>query len=255
MKLLTAFRSEILKTKRTASFYFTLIGAAAVPLIFFINMLTDDDGIDATRKDPLNGIFKIDTEMNGLVFFPVFVILVCTLLAQIEYKNNTWKQVFASPHSKLNVFIAKFINIQMLILLFLVANVIFMFIVLVLTNWIDPKLGLFSKPLNWSLLLLRLANSYLLILALSAFQFWLGLRFKNFILSVGLGFALWLTCIIMALEYHSTIVEYIPHSFQLFSVVPPLQPKLEQVVWTSLGYAIVFLVLGFIDFRRRRLTT
>ena len=255
MKLLTALRSEILKTKRTASFYFTMIAAAAVPFIFLLNILSDDDGIDATRKDPLNGIFKLNCEMNAMVFLPIFVILACTLLAQMEYRNNTWKQVFASPHPKLRVFTAKFINIHLLILLFFVANLIFMTLVLVIAELIFPNLGIFSQPLNVKMLLMRIGNSYLTVLALSAFQFWLGLRFKNFIASTGVGFALWITGMIMALEYKSAIIEYLPHSFELFAIMPQLQPKLVQIVWTSVGFAAMFVVLGFLDFRRKRLTS
>jgi hypothetical protein len=33
-----------------------------------------------------------------------------------------------------------------------------------------------------------------------------------------------------------------------------MQPIMTQIVWTSIGYALVFLLLGFLDFRRRRLT-
>ena len=97
MKFLTALRSEILKTKRTASFYFTLAGAAPIPAIFLLNVLTGGGDLNAIRKDPLNGIFELGLERNGVMFLPLFVILVCTLLPQIEYRNNTWKQVFAAP--------------------------------------------------------------------------------------------------------------------------------------------------------------
>ena len=93
MNLLITLRSEILKTKRTASFYLTLIGAAIVPAIFLLNVLLDENGMDSTRKDPLNNIFKLLSEMNGAAFFPWFIILICKLLPQIEYINNTWKHV------------------------------------------------------------------------------------------------------------------------------------------------------------------
>src|SRR5215203_7500463 len=117
MNLLISLRSEILKTKRTAAFYFTLVGAAVIPFTFLLNLLMD--GIEDTRKDPLNSILKLHSEMNGLVIFPMFVILVCTLLPQIEYRNNTWKQLLSSPQTKWNIFLAKFINVQFFIFLFL----------------------------------------------------------------------------------------------------------------------------------------
>ncbi|RYY94675.1 MAG: hypothetical protein EOO11_17405 [Chitinophagaceae bacterium] len=254
MKLITALRSEILKTKRTASIYFTLIGAAAVPLILLLNMLVDNDVIEATRKDPLNGIFKLASEINGMVFFPVFVILVCTLLPQIEYRNNTWKQVFASPQKKGNVFLAKFFNINLLIVLFLVANLVFMWLVLVAVHFLDPALDLLHRPFDAKRQLLRTGNAYITILALCAFQFWLGLRFRNFIVPCAIGVALWLTATMMTMEFKSSLMIYFPYSFQIFPLMPRLQGQVDQVAWTSLAYALLFLTLGFFDFRRRRLT-
>jgi hypothetical protein len=251
MNLLISLRSELLKTKRTASFYFTLVGAAVIPVTFLLNVLTE--GIEETRKDPLNAIFKLGFEMNALVIFPMFVTLICTLLPQIEYKNNTWKQVLTSPQTKVSVFMAKFLNIHLLILLFLVANFLFMFLTIVAAHFIDPSLDLLHQPLNGKVILVNTANAYVTILAICAIQFWMGIRFKNFIVPIAIGLALWLTGTLMVLEYHLSFANYFPYSFHIFSVFPKYRPLLNQIEWTSLGYAGLFLFIGFLDFRRRRM--
>ena len=254
MKLLTALRSEMLKTNRTASFYFTLIGAAPIPAIFLLNVLTGGGDLESTRKDPLNTIFELGAERTGLVFLPMFVILVCTLLPQIEYRNNTWKQVFASPQTKGNVFLAKFFNINLLIILFLVANFAFMLLAVVATHFLHPALDLLRQPIDATRLLVRTVNTYVTILALCAFQFWLGLRFRNFIIPIAVGFVLWIAGMMMTFEFKSNLVDFFPYSFQNFPFIAQFQSKMTQVAWTSVGYAAVFLLLGFLDFRRRRLT-
>ena len=251
MNLLVSLRSELLKTIRTASFYLTLIGAAAGPVIYLLNVLVDEDEIDASKKDPLNALFKILSEMNGTALFPLLVILICTLLPQIEYRNNTWKQVFASPQTKVNVFLAKFMNVHLLMLVFLIATHLFMFLTIVGINFIKPTLNLFSHPLNGSTVLVNAANAYILLLAVCAIQFWIGLRSRNFIVPIGIGFALWLTGTIMAVQYKSNLVSYFPYGFHAFPVSTKLKPQLTQVAWTSLGYALFFLIAGFFDFRRR----
>jgi len=251
MSILTSLRSEILKTKRTISFYFTLVGAAIVPCIYLINVAFDD--ISETRKDPFNAMFKVSAEVNGLVFFPLFVVLICTLMPQMEYKNNTWKQVFASPQTKANIFIAKFLNIHMLLLVFLVANHAFMFLVAVATHFIMPDLNLLNQPLNGHTLLVNSANSYITIFAICAIQFWFGLRFRNFIVPIALGLALWITGTLMVFEYHSVYAKYFPYSFHIFANATQVKSQLNQVEWTSLAYSILFLALGFIDFSRRRM--
>jgi lantibiotic transport system permease protein len=250
MNLLISLRSELLKT-RTASFYLTLIGAAVGPVMYLLNILLDEGEADSLKKDPLNAMFKILSEMNGTALFPLFVILICTLLPQIEYRNNTWKQVFASPQTKANVFLAKFMNVHLLMLVFLIATHLFMFLTIAGINFIKPTLNLFEQPLNGSTVLINAANAYILLLAVCAIQFWIGLRFRNFIVPIGIGFALWLAGTIMAVQYKSDLVFYFPYSFPAFPVSTKLKSQLTQVAWTSLGYALLFLIVGFFDFRRR----
>ncbi|MDB5252279.1 MAG: hypothetical protein JWP27_1448 [Flaviaesturariibacter sp.] len=255
MKLLTALRAELLKTKRTSSLYFTLATAALVPAIFLLNVLTNGGDVAAIGKDPLNTIFKLGAERTGLVFFPLFVILVCTLLAQIEYRNNTWKQVLAAPQKKRNIFLAKFLNINLLILLFLAANLLLTALVAVVTHFMNPSLHVLQHSFNWTRLFTRTANTYVTMLALCTFQFWLALRFRSFIVPTGVGFALWFTGMMMSFEFQSSLVDYFPYSFQAFPFIPDFQSKMTQINLTSLGYATVFLLLGFLDFRKRRLTS
>lgn len=252
MNLAISLRSEMLKTKRTASFYFTLIGAAVVPVIFLLNVL--GDGLDSTKKDPLNLLFKLLAEMNGLAFFPWFVILICTLLPQIEYRNNTWKQVFTSPQPKVSVLTAKFVNIHLLMLLFLVSTHLFMFLAIALANFIDPALGLYKNPLNGRTVLVNAANTYVTMLALGAIHFWLGIRFKNFIVPIAVGLALWLTGTLLVLQFNSSMAYYFPYSYQAISLSPKHKLHLEQVLWTSAGYAVLVLLLTYFDLKRRRLS-
>jgi lantibiotic transport system permease protein len=253
MNLIVSLRSEMLKTKRTASFYFTLIGAAPIPAILLLNLVLGGADLDATRKDPINAIFDLGMERNGLVFFPVFVILVCTLLPQVEYRNNTWKQVLASPQTKTSLFFAKFININLLMMLFLMANIVFMMMVIVVIHFAYPTLDLLSRSFDATRLLTRTATVYVTMLAVCALQFWLGLRFRNFIIPIAVGLALWFTGMMMSFEFKSSLVDWFPYSLQTFPFMSGLEPKLTQVAWTSAGYAAIFLLGGFLDFRSRRL--
>jgi hypothetical protein len=254
MKLLTALRSEMLKSKRTASFYFTLVLAAVIPAIFLLNVLTGGSDLKSVAKDPLNAIFQLGAERTGFLFLPLFLILVCTLLPQIEYRNNTWKQVFSSPQTKGNIFLAKFINTNLLLIIFLIANLIFMSLVIVATHFFDPTLNLLHQPFDATRLMVRTANSYITMLALCSLQFWLGLRFRNFIIPTAVGLVLWIIGITLVFE-ESNLLDFFPYSFQIFPSSSKLQPKMTQVAWTSVGYAALFLLLGFMDFRRRRLTS
>lgn len=251
MNLLISLRSELLKTKRTASFYLALIGAAVGPVVFMLNILLDEGEAEGLKNDPLNKLFKILSDMNGAALFPCFIILICTLLPYMEYRNNTWKQLFASPQTKASVFFAKFVNVHLYMLVFLVATHLFMFMSIVVINFINPDLNLFKYSLNGGMILTNAVNAYVLILAVCSIQFWMGLRFRNFIVPVGIGLALWFIGTIMALQYSPGTASYFPYSFSAFSLSQKLQPQLTQVAWSSFGYAVLFLLVGFMDFRRR----
>jgi hypothetical protein len=253
MNLAISLRHEILKTKRTAAFYFALIGASVVPFILLINIISE--GLPEKGKssqDPINFIFHLSSQMTGLVILPFFVILVCTLLPQLEYKNSTWKQVLSSPQTKENVFSAKFLNIHLLILFFLVASHLFIWLVILATHFILPELSVLNQPFNFYKVLADNANSYVAITALTAIQFWIGLRSKNFIVPIAIGLAAWLGGTLMVFEYHSPAALYFPYSFHAISL-SEFKDRLLQVEWTSVGYAFVILLLGFWDFKRRRM--
>ncbi|MDB5196530.1 MAG: hypothetical protein JWP88_901, partial [Flaviaesturariibacter sp.] len=174
MNLLISLRSEMLKTRRTASFYLTLITAAIIPFIFLLDVCSD--GVEPkNRNDMFNKMFQEGFSMTAFVIFPMLIVLLCTLLPQIEYKNNAWKQVFASPQTKRNIFIAKLLNIHLLLLVFLIANTLFMFIAALVIHFVVPSLHLLTLPLDGGVIVTKIVNTYISLLAVAALQFWLGL--------------------------------------------------------------------------------
>lgn len=252
MSLIISLRSEVLKSKRTPAFYFTLIGAAVIPVMMLISIASHGMmGDKRASSDTINFLFNLSSEILSICIFPMFVVLVCTLLPQIEYKNTTWKQVLTSPQTKLNVFVSKFVNIQLLMLLFLVASHLFVWVVILATNFIIPGLNVLQKPFDFKHVLEVNAHVYVSVLAMCAIQFWVGLRSRNFIVPIAVGIACWLAGTLMALEYGAAASVYYPYSFHVIRL-SAFKPKLSQVEWTSFGYCILILVLGFWDFKKRR---
>ncbi|MCG2615175.1 ABC transporter permease [Terrimonas sp. NA20] len=253
MSLIISFRSEILKSKRTAAFYFTLIGAAVIPFILLINIIADGlPGEGRASKDPINAMFKLSSDMTGLALFPLFIVLICTLLPQIEFKNSTWKQVLTSPQKKEDVFVAKFLNIHLLMILFLVASHLFIWVVVIASHFILPQFNILNHSFDASKVLQENVHTYLSCLGICAVQFWIGLRSRNFIVPIAIGLTLWLFGTVLVLEYHSSASPYFPYCFPAIRFSSLFSPRLNQVEWTSFGYSFLFLVIGFIDFRRRR---
>lgn len=232
----------------------TLLSAAVIPLMFLFSAISHDlPDEEKSFRDPLNAIFNLSFEINGMTIFPLFVVLICTLLPQIEYRNNAWKQVLTSPQTKTNVFLSKLLNMHLLLLLFLAAFHLYMWIVAVVAHFTIPELNVLNRPLDGFALLKKHFNIYISMLALSSLQFWIGMRSKNFIAPIAIGVALWLVGVIAVMEYHSDSANYYPYSFLILGSFDEFKVYHTQVKWTSLTYAFAFLFIGFLDFRRRRM--
>lgn len=254
MKLIISIRSELYKTKRTVSFYLTLIMAALIPLIFLLTIWFSETSPEL-KKDSFNVMFTMPFQVTSFVIFPLFVVMICTLLPQIEYKNNAWKQVLASPQSKANVFVAKFVSINLLFLVFLVANHFFMLLLAVAAHFIKPELRLLYQPFDFFSILKTASNCYVSLLAIAAIQFWIGLRSKNFIVPIAVGLALWFTGNFMVLKSNSIYAKYFPYSFHIYAAFPEYRAQSNNIGLTSFGYTATFLLLGFVDFKRRRMSS
>jgi hypothetical protein len=253
MKLLIALRCEILKTRRTSAFYLALGAAAFGPLMSMLDLILD--GMSAEDKiDILNRMLITKSEMTHYFMLPMFIMLSCTLLHQVEYRNNTWKQVLTSSQTKGNVFAAKFINFQLLILVFLLINKLLILLSIVILHFMKPSLHVFSQPLNWGGVMTSTLNAYFTVLAICSIQFWLGLRFRNFIAPVGIGIACWFIGSLLVIQSQQAIAAYFPYSFHMYGNFPDYQARFTSAAWTSLAYTVLFLALGYMDFRKRRMS-
>jgi hypothetical protein len=250
MGLLISLRSEILKLKRTATIIVCLIAAAFSPLMRFL------EDIDIGRREtgaPWIEHLLIQQEVLNFAYLPLFIILISTLWLQTEFKDKTWKQVLTSPQKKFHIFIAKFIVLHLLILLFLILYNIFLALAGIGTELMHPQL--YNAGFNLRKLIVTYAQNYFLIFGISAIQFLFALRFKNFIAPVALGFVLWLLAPMMVFEMKWTNIEVYPYAYSMLSVLPKYKADVVNYQWYSIAYAVVFLSVAFIDFSRRKVKT
>jgi len=251
MSLVVSLRSETLKLKRTLAVYLCVLAAFFGPFMSFMEYL--DMGPTPPRGLPWNEHFLRGREPLCIGVLPLYVILICTLLLQIEYRDKTWKQVLSSPQKMGNIFMAKFITLQGMILLFLVGFNLFLFVGAAAVEMMHPEL--FEGPIDFYQIFTTNAQTYLLVVGMSAIQFWLSLRFKNFIASLGIGFALWFLAPMMVFSLKWSFVEYYPHAFTMLSVMTGFKENVFAYQWYSIATALVFLCLGFVEFRIRKVRT
>lgn len=255
MSFTVAISTELLKTKRSASFWLSIIGAAFIPTLFLLAYTFNSDETLLEMKDtPWKTHFRFAWQFLSAFLFPMFVILVCTLIPQIEFKNNTWKQVFAAPQSYANIYFSKFLTIHVLILFFYILFNLFLILSGVVANLIHSGYTFLDQPIDWQNLVKLNTKTYISILGISAIQYCLALKFKNFVAPTGIGLAMLIGSMIAAGIGWKHVFK-IPFAHPLLTLKyadMPNRPFLENHEINSLIYFTVFLLIGFLDMRLKK---
>jgi hypothetical protein len=249
-------RSDLIKTKRSAAFWLCFIGAGFIPSIFLIGYLVKPQEAAARLKiQPWESHFMNGWQSFATFLLPMFIIIVCSQIIQIEYKNNTWKQVFASPQSLANIFLSKLVTIMVMTLfLFLMFN-FFMVGCAVLVNLIHKNFSFLSHSPNWELLLKMNVKTFIALLGIIAIQYWLSLRIKNFIVPIAIGLGLLIgATILFSLWEH---VDKYPYAFPILSFFNNSGGGAKKIVFqnhelNSIGYFVFFTALAFLDMKYRK---
>ena len=85
MNLYVSFRAELLKISRSSTWLLTLLMAAIVPLMMVL-VFDPDSAADLKLLggDPWNQFYAQARVPLSIVFLPLFILLLCTLLPQIN---------------------------------------------------------------------------------------------------------------------------------------------------------------------------
>ena len=256
MSFIISTQAEVLKIKRTASFWLSIVGAVFVPGIFFLifTFNPDDGALKDFSTEPWQKMFYLGWEFFSAFTLPMYVILISALLPQIEFKNHAWKQVFASPQSLGNIFFSKFAAIHIMIIsCFLLYNM-FMILTGIIVNLMNPRFPFLHSSIDLALLLRLSFKFYISTLGITAIQYFLSLRFKNFIAPIGIGLALVIGAV-TAISLHWKHADKYPYAFPIITsnlMREKGRPFIENHEWYSIVYFVFFMLLGFLDMKMRK---
>lgn len=200
MSYAISLRTELIKAKRSAALWICILGAGFMPAIFTLVMILNPKEFlkePDFAANPWQALFGIAWQSFLIFLLPLFVIIVCSMIVQIEYKNNTWKQVFASPQSIGNIFFSKYSTILLMILFLFVMFNLFLMGGAILANLINSKYTFLRSNLQINSILKMDLKSFVSLLGIISIQYWLSLRIKNFIVPIGIGLCLLITAMII----------------------------------------------------------
>lgn len=243
---LYSFRSEWLKRKRTAASWLVVLGGFFIPTILFFARFNDIKAIGSLNaSDHLwTTLFGRAWQFMALFLLPMGVILATSLITQLEFRNNSWKQLHTSPQKFSTIFSAKLSVVLVMLLQFFVLFNIGIYVAGVLPALFVSSASYPKQPFTLDLLWSVNSNYLLYCLPIVAFQFLISLQFRNFLIPIGIGVGLLVASLIALNWKYGYIVPYTYCGYGFLSS-NGLKPTVSIGYWAA-GYTVGFLLLAYV---------
>lgn len=215
-------------------------------LVLIIRLISPDiASLEANNKHFWGMMHYRNWVAMGMFLLPLTLILATSLITAIEFKNNAWKQIHTTPQSFSNIFFAKLTVILTMVLQLIVLLNIGIYLSAIIPSVVFKTVPF---PVEQFPLMKYLKSSlffFIDCLPVLALQYLLSLQFKNFLASIGIGFAL-LVVSLLALNWkYGYIVPYIylPLNFE------ENQNYVDQSInrhWCAFIYFIIITILNYL---------
>ncbi|MCC6371509.1 MAG: ABC transporter permease [Bacteroidia bacterium] len=238
---INSIRSEHLKTKRSAAMWLCVAGGFFIPLIYLIGFIKMGHGIKSygTIVNPWEKHFMLCWQNMALFLLPMGIILAASLITQIEYKNNAWKQLHVAPQKPITTYLAKLSVILYMTLKFFVFFNVGIFISAMVPAFMFDG-GLPESGIPWLFFLKVNTKFFISCLPVIATHYVLSLMIGNFIAPLGFGLAVLIgTLIGFRWEY----IYFSPYSFS--GLVMQQRHLPINLYLLSLLYFLVLVVVGY----------
>jgi hypothetical protein len=246
ISFLNSFQSEWLKKKHSAGAWLTVTGGCFVPAIVLAQRLYERKTLAATNQSPELWEVLYSRSWQYMLFFllPMGVILVTSLIAQLEVRNNAWKQLHTTPQHPALIFFAK-----LSVILVMLTQFFLLFNLGIYLTGVIPGLLFSDVPLprqGFPLLKFLQGNSlfFLTCLPIVTLQYLLSLHFKNFLAPVGIGFGIYMVSMIAIRWKYAYLIPYSYSTLLFLGRRAPIST--EKIYLLAVGYFALFGILNFI---------
>lgn len=234
MKFINSLRGELMKIKGSALLWLSVIGTLLIPVAFIIRDISMGFHLNVLEVGQNPWMIQYTRVAEPFISFvlPMGIILICSLIAQVEYKNNNWKQVHTTPQKYTTIFFAKYT-----VLFFLACLVFTLLMIGVLLLGIVPTLildgGLPESGFPIGDILTEFVKCFMITLPIIGLQYLVSLRFQNFLISIGVGLAFFVGTVLII----STSLSLLSPFSYVFLYVNEGMPDLGHEIYM---YALLF---------------
>ncbi len=243
--------NEFRKIKSTPAFWISILGPFLLAGLVFMIYLFAGDKLIRGDMNPYDKFLAQGWSNSAFFLIPLFVVLLNSLILNVEHSNGGWKVLLTSPVSRLNIYLSKWavINILNLFTHFFYALVLLGFVYLL--SVISPDLGFKDHEPDLTSFFWWTTKIFIGTLALSTLQYELSLWIKNSFKTIGIGIMAMIAGLILMQWEH---VEYYPYAFPGLSFGKFDYQNMELFLheYLSLAYTGVFLIIGWFLWRNKQ---
>ena len=237
--------SEWLKRKRTAAAWLVVIGGFFIPALILFARLYESGGLAAANANPR--LWEIQYarcwEFMGFFLLPIGVILATSLVAQLEFRNNTWKQLHTTPQPLHVIFFAKLTVVLIMLIQWFILFNIGIWLTGVLPCLFFRDVHWPAEPFPWRLFWEGSRTFFLDALPIVALQYLLSLQWKNFLAPLGIGFGLYVASVVAV---HWRFGYWVPYTYCYYEFLGNRSPVHVSVHAWATGYFVLFTVVAYI---------
>ncbi len=247
--------AETYKLKRTPIFWISIIGGVTSALIVFLLFFVLIDEFVEFNTSPWARYYGLSYGVMSLLLLVPYIILVCSTMVQSEYNSNAWKYLYSLPLAKGNIYFSK-----LAVAIGLIALTLFVFFATTLVGGFvlgmlrpeyefsqySPRIG------EWAMMV---THSFIAILGVTALQYWLSIRWRNYIIPIGIGMMGFVMSVLIVDEQR--VAKFFPYCYSM--LLSNNQNGMENfggdnwigglmtVEWASIFFFMLFAAVGFYE--------
>jgi len=243
---INSFSAEWMKKRRSFASWLVLIGGfftATISILIFLCYPKQLLSVHASGHF-WELMFQKSWQSMAFMLLPMGIVLAVSLITQLEFKNNTWKQLHTTPVSLTSIYFSKLaVIIVMMLQLFILFN-IGIFLSAVIPALLNSKIPFPNYPVDFNYYLVENGKYFIVCLPMIAIQYLLSLQFKNFLIPIGVGLALVVGGLIGLSWEHIYTVPSAYTALHFLQAKNNVTPAHNLILW-SLGYFAFFTLLGY----------
>jgi lantibiotic transport system permease protein len=253
MNFLYCFQSEWLKKRRSLSSSLVIIGAFFTPTIVLIARLVRHGRLysESTSADFWESLWSSSWESMAIFLLPLGIILATSLVTQIEFKNNTWKQLHTAPQTLTSIFFAKLAVITVMLVQFLLLFNLGIYLSGVIPCLLTRGVPYPKESVPYLFFLNENLRYFADCLPILALEFLVSLQFSNFLVPVGGGVVLWILSL-SVLNWHYGYL--FPYAYCGLHYLKSLGKYTQNthIHSMAIGYFILFTAASYILYVAKR---